>query len=136
MKISRSLEAKKLRELAKDVLRFLGNKGAALDVNFVDAKIMKSLNWKFRGKKFSTNVLAFETPKDFPRLPGSKFPRHLGEIYLDLAYIKRHHESKEYMLIHGVLHLMGFDHKKKGDRMRMEKLEKKILEWQKTKFWV
>ena len=72
------------------------------------------------------NVLAFPAPEGFPHpdIAGGKF---LGEIYLNPFYIKRKGEDLLFMLIHGYLHLLGYDHIKKGDRMAMERRERSLL---------
>ncbi len=69
------------------------------------------------------NVLAFPAPKNFPRPDLPKGVKPLGEIYLN--------PGSEKMLIHGFLHLLGYDHQKKSDRMEMEKKEKQL--WQQHK---
>ncbi|MDP2695636.1 MAG: rRNA maturation RNase YbeY [bacterium] len=76
--------------------------------------------------KKTFNVLAFPAPVDFPRpdLPKQKF---LGEIYINPAYIQEHDEDLDYMLIHGFLHLLGYDHHKKDDRINMQKKEDYLL---------
>jgi len=125
-------EETRLRKLSEKVLNFLGYKNAEAGVFLIDGNLMKKMNWRFRGKKSTTNILSFEYPAGFP-CPKS-IPRPLGDVYLNPGYIKRHKEDIDYLLIHGVLHLAGFDHMKKSDRMRMESLEKKLL-WHKTKFW-
>lgn len=71
------------------------------------------------------NVLAFPADASFPR-PDLKQPS-LGEIYLNPSYITAHGENFEYMLIHGFLHLLGYDHIQKSDRMVMEAQEQKLL---------
>ena len=71
------------------------------------------------------NVLSFAHPKGFP-LPDLK-QQALGEIYLNPKYIKAHGEDLTYMLIHGFLHLLGYDHIKKSDRIVMERKEQKLL---------
>ena len=71
------------------------------------------------------NVLAYPAPKNFPR-PDAK-NRFLGEIYLNPDYIKKQGENIFYMFIHGFLHLLGYIHKKKSDRIKMEKKEKELL---------
>ena len=81
---------------------------------------MQSLNKRFRGKNKPANVLSFMAPKNFP---GNK----LGEVYLDPIYIERHREDLNLMLVHGVLHILGYDHEKKSDRIKMEKKEAKLL---------
>lgn len=78
------------------------------------------------GKEFMyKNVLAFPAPKGFPR-PDTK-GKPLGEIYLNPQYIKENGENLTYMFIHGFLHLLGYDHKKENDRIRMEKREAQLL---------
>ena len=78
------------------------------------------------GKEFMyKNVLAFPAPKGFPR-PDIKL-KPLGEVYLNPQYIKENGEDLIFMLIHGFLHLLGYDHKKEGDRISMESKEKELL---------
>ena len=72
------------------------------------------------------NVLSFPAPGNFPR-PDLKKYRSLGELYLNPGYIKRHNENLVYMLIHGALHLLGYDHHTKRDTMAMEKKEQELL---------
>jgi rRNA maturation RNase YbeY len=71
------------------------------------------------------NVLAFPAPKNFPRpdLVG----RPLGEIYLNPRFIARAGDSLEYMLIHGFLHLLGYDHERERDRIAMERYERRLM---------
>ena len=57
------------------------------------------------------NVLSFPAPKDFPR-PDLKSHESLGEIYLNPLYIEKNNEDFVFMLVHGFLHLLGFDHEK------------------------
>ena len=125
---------KKLFILAQEVLEFLEVKDSFIEVNLVKSAVMRSLNRKFRGKNFSTNILSFEAPKAFPKLPKASHRRFLGEIYLDSAYIRRKGENIEHLLIHGVLHLLGFEHERYDDRIKMARLEKKLLRWQKIRF--
>ncbi len=78
------------------------------------------------GKEFMyKNVLAFPAPKGFPHPNVHQKP--LGEIYLNPRYIKENGEDLIFMFIHGFLHLLGYDHKRRNDRIRMEKKEKELL---------
>ena len=72
------------------------------------------------------NVLSFPAPKEFPR-PDLKKHVSLGEIYLNPAYIKKNNEDFSLMLVHGFLHLLGYDHKINNDAVKMEEKEKEIL---------
>ena len=71
------------------------------------------------------NVLAFPHPRGFPRPDLKEIP--LGEIYVNPKYISEHNENFTFMLIHGFLHLLGYDHVKKDDRIAMEREETRLL---------
>jgi len=103
---------RRLGTLARRTLLFL-KKDASLDIFLVGNNLMKK------------NVLAFRAILGFPR-PDVPRP-YLGEIYLNPDYIHAHGESLEYMALHGILHLLGYDHVKTHDRIRMERKEQFLL---------
>ena len=102
----------------------------ALDVTVVlssDAAVAL-LNAQFRGKDKPTNVLSF------PAGPGAP-PGTLGEIVLALETVEREaHDDGitvtdhvQHLVVHGLLHLLGFDHEAAEAAERMEQLEIAIL---------
>lgn len=113
-----------IKRLGGMALKKLGIKNAYIEVYLIGSKDMKKLNKTYRGKNKETNVLAFESDSSFPHPFTSLDP--LGEVYLAPDYIEKKKESLGFMLIHGILHLLGYDHLEKRDRMRMEKLEKSL----------
>lgn len=87
---------------------------------------MKRIKKKFLPReKGPANVLSFAEPEDWPH-PESGV-RKLGEIYLNLNLAEGKMEKLAPLFLHGILHILGYDHKKKNDRIRMEKLEKRII---------
>lgn len=112
--------------LIKRALKLLGRNSAEAEVFFIGDAAMRRLNHVYRGKDKTTNVLSFSAPKNFPRPDFKKGVRYLGEIYLNPGYIKKHGEDWKAMATHGLLHLLGFDHEKISDKMKMQKLEKHI----------
>lgn len=92
---------------------------------------VRELNRTYRHKDKPTNVLSF--PGDATGVPGQ--PRMLGDIVL--AYGTVAAEAAEqgkpladhvtHLVVHGVLHLLGFDHEDDGDAEEMEGLEVRIL---------
>lgn len=102
-----------IKKTALKLGRFLGLQNAHVEIYLVGNGFMEK------------NVLAFRAPEKFPR-PDIK-GKALGEIYLNPDYIEKHKENLLYMLIHGFLHLQGYDHKKKSDRIKMEKKEQELL---------
>ena len=119
-KLERDLASK-----AKKILLFLKRDGVKLEIYLVGSARIRKLNRQYRGKDAVTNVLAYEAPKDFPRVS----PRLLGEIYLCPPYIEKRGEEIVSLLTHGILHLIGFDHVSVGDKMTMEKTEKRLSAW-------
>lgn len=99
-------------------------------IGIVSAPQMSQLNRKFRGKKGPTDVLSFEAPPAFRKLG------LLGEIVVCLPVLEKqaralkHPAQRELdvLLIHGVLHLLGFDHEtSKASAARMARWELKLL---------
>lgn len=120
----RSAREKKLQVLAAKILKELGVRAAALDVVLLTDAEMKRMKWHRLGKKTEPNVLSFPEPERFPH-PETK-RRHLGEVYLNQDILKKSPERAAPLLVHGMLHLLGYDHVKNA-AVRMERLEEKIL---------
>jgi len=97
-----------------------------LSIALVDDKEIQSLNKKFRNKNKATNVLSFQSNGPTPIL---------GEIILSYETLKK--EAEElfipfehhliHMMVHGFLHLQGFDHQTDQEANIMEKLEVRVL---------
>lgn len=100
---------------------------AAVVVLSSDADVA-ALNGRYRGKPHPTNVLSF------PPGPVAE-AGFLGDIVLALETIGREAEEQDvsaehhlqHLVVHGLLHLLGFDHENDGDADIMEALEIKIL---------
>jgi len=103
---------------------------ASLDLRLVDSTEMRALNHRFRGRDAATNVLSF--PADIHPAVGLN---HLGDIVVCGEVVAR--EAKEqgkvlgnhwaHMVVHGTLHLLGFDHEHDDDAEIMEREEIAIL---------
>lgn len=103
---------------------------ADLALRIVDEREGRALNRHYRGKDYATNVLSF--PADLPE--GVKLPI-LGDIVLCAPVVAR--EAREqgkalsahyaHLTVHGILHLLGFDHEDEREAEAMELLERQIL---------
>ena len=94
-----------------------------IEIYLVNSSQMRRLNFKYRGVDKPTDVLAVERLK----FPGEE--DFLGEVYLNPGFLKSKPYDIHYILVHGLLHLLGFTHQKKSDNMKMEKREKEVLKW-------
>lgn len=121
---------KRYKKLEKDLIKtahksldFLKQSGVKVEIYLAGTSRIKTLNRQYRGINEATNVLAYESP-GFPGPRSSH--RLLGEIYLCPPYIKEAGENINIILVHGLLHLVGFNHQKESDRMTMEKVEEAV----------
>ncbi len=107
------------------------NKQCEISIRIVDEVEISNLNAAYRNKKEPTNVLSF------PAALSDEIPLLLlGDIVISAPTVKR--EAKEqgkleqahwaHMIIHGTLHLLGFDHSNDEEALVMEAIETSILE--------
>ncbi len=98
----------------------------ALAVLLTDDAEMRALNAQWRGQDKATNVLSFSAPEGFG----------LGDIALGYETVAREAAAQgkpfaahaAHLLVHGFLHLLGYDHEDDGDAEEMEARERAILE--------
>jgi probable rRNA maturation factor len=107
-----------------------GQDAPQLSVRVVDLDEGAELNRAWRGKDGPTNVLSF--PFDNP--PGLDLPL-LGDLVICAPLVRREAGEQDkpleahwaHLIVHGVLHLLGFDHLEAAEAERMESLESEIL---------
>ncbi len=98
---------------------------------FTDDAHIRVLNRQYRGKDSSTNVLSFPGP----RTNGKTFGPMLGDIVFAGETVAREAEAAQipadhhlaHLVIHGFLHLLGYDHEADAEAAAMEALETAIL---------
>ena len=99
---------------------------ATVTVRFVGAIEGRALNAEFRGKDYATNVLTFVYDDEHPRA---------GDIVLCAPVVRKEADAQGKMLaahyahlvVHGMLHLQGFDHERSADAAAMEARETAVL---------
>jgi probable rRNA maturation factor len=145
-----------VRRALKQAAAALSTKIAELAIVLTDDAAMRSLNRNWRGVDAATNVLAFPVRNVAPRRytarrpvghagshfgnplrnrPNNHLTNHLGDIVLAYETVKRearrdgklfdHHLA--HLVVHGFLHLLGYDHVNDAQARRMEKTERAIL---------
>lgn len=98
------------------MLFILLKKNIKIKINFVKKHTIKKLNRKYRKKNKNTDILTFKT---------KKYSNILGEIFI-YNKIKK---NKKALIIHGILHLLEYDHNKYKDYKIMIKMEKIIKQY-------
>lgn len=114
--------------------RFAGRAAASACVALSDDACVRRLNAAYRDKDKATNVLSFPTPQDHSRRAGGE-PLPLGDIVLAVETVVREAREQglparhhlQHLVVHGLLHLLGFDHETDAEAREMEALEIEIL---------
>lgn len=107
-----------------------------VSVRIVDEDEIRTLNKQFRQQDKPTNVLAFPagSPDQFSGLPEDTV-QALGDLVICGPLVEREAEEQGmstaghwgHLLVHGMLHLLGYDHQTSGQAAEMETIEKRIL---------
>ena len=115
-----------LRAWARAALDVDGKRGGQITLRFVDTEEGQALNRDYRGKDYATNVLSF---------PYDVEPVVFGDLVICPAVVAR--EAAEqgktaeahyaHLVVHGMLHLQGYDHENDADARRMEDQERQLL---------
>lgn len=124
--LSRKYCTRALQALEKTIIK---PQQGVINLIVIEPEEMAHMNKQFRGKEGPTDILTFSYYS--PELTPSDIA---GEIYLCLEKIKlyaeeagkTYKEQLEYIIIHGLTHLMGYDHENDTDWQEMDKIEKRI----------
>lgn len=103
---------------------------AELLLRFVDEAEVQNLNHKYRNKNQPTNVLSFPA-----NLPDEVDEAILGDVIICPTIVAAEAKSQNlkptdhltHLIIHGILHLLNYDHQNQSDTKKMQDLEVKIL---------
>jgi probable rRNA maturation factor len=120
----RRVDVPGLRELARDTLRAEGIEEAELSVSFVDQAEMAELHERYMDEPGPTDVLSFPLD-DVEQAKGREgLRRLLGDVVVAPAEAERNNPDDpdaelRLLLVHGILHLLGYDHEDDGARTRM-----------------
>jgi rRNA maturation RNase YbeY len=128
---TRGLRRARVGRFARELLAALGASEAELSIALVDDVTGAALNERWRGRSGPTDVLAFA-------LAEGQHARHrgalLGDVVISLGVAKRQAEARGHvleaecrrLLVHGVLHLLGYDHVR-PDQARVMRAKERAL---------
>ncbi len=126
-----------LAEIVLDAERLDDETGVAFVL--VDETAMTELNETHMGKEGPTDVLSFPIESALPGSPPQRAPAgppiELGDIFICPTVVRRNAQSQgvpfgdelALMVVHGLLHLLGWDHEDEPDAVRMESRERDLL---------
>jgi probable rRNA maturation factor len=128
-----------VRKIAKETLNALESSDSELSLSFVNDREITVLNENYRGRPTPTDVLSFSMREGtFTEIN----PSLLGDVVISVETAKKQAADRGYvfeeelcrLLIHGILHLLGYDHETPGPRASaMRKKEKELFSLMKAK---
>ena len=109
-----------------------------VSVSIVDNRYIHKINKKYRGIDRPTDVISFaflDSENNYDKILFSPGPVVLGDIYISLDKAKEQaeeyghslHRELSFLFVHGLLHLLGYDHMNKEDEEEMFTLQEEIL---------
>ncbi|QQR53633.1 rRNA maturation RNase YbeY [bacterium] len=134
-----SVDVAKLKKIAQAILLFLEYKSFDLAIQLVDDQTMQDYNRRFRNTDKPTDVLSFPFYPDLKAgeriVARTKDDKNLGDLVIAPRYVQNNLEqwqqTFEYrlavLLVHGICHLLGYDHIEDADYEIMNAQEQKIL---------
>jgi probable rRNA maturation factor len=132
-----SIAERRLRKAVAETLAAHGvDAPVELGLVITDDQVVQELNRSYRGLDATTDVLAFalwEQSQDFAMPPNGIL--HLGEVFISCPQAERQAKEQGHPLerelallaIHGVLHLLGYDHEDPDEEQKMRAMEEKLL---------
>jgi len=127
------LSDKQIKIIVTKLSKKLKIKNLEVEINIVSDYTIKKLNYNYRGINKKTDVLAFAWQED--KKLKSNF---LGQIYISYPQIVRQarlyklsiSEELTRMIVHGLLHLLGYDHQTEKQTKRMFAIQEKIIKYE------
>ncbi|MGA2152315.1 MAG: rRNA maturation RNase YbeY [Geobacteraceae bacterium] len=128
------IDRKRLRKTAEKILSALGYPDSELSLAIVGDRSIHRLNRLYLGRDNSTNVISFAMQEG---LFAGVNPQILGDVVISAVTCAREAEEGRisfvsrlhFLLLHGILHLAGYDHERSGEAeaRRMEEKEREIV---------
>jgi len=127
-----------LERIIESGLNLHQKEDAEVSVVLVDDDYIHELNLEYRGIDLPTDVLSFamnDNPEDYTLILPQEIPELLGDIYISVdrtveqAASYNHSFERElcFLAVHGLMHLLGFDHQEPDDTAVMRKAEEQVL---------
>lgn len=122
--------SRKLKKLSETILELVGRAESELSLVLIGNREMQKLNLRYRRKNYPTDVLSFPAEGEVPAEVSL-----LGEVIISVEKAAEQAKERERtleeemttLLIHGIVHLMGYDHERSAkDARAMSRVEKRI----------
>jgi len=124
--------SKKLKKSSK-IIKFFKGKNITFTILLTNSLYMKKLNKKFRNKNKPTDVISFPFLSPNNLKFNKNFFLYIGDVATSFEIINSRSKKNNFILefdkvwVHGLLHLIGYNHIRNKDYFKMNRIEKRIL---------
>lgn len=138
---SQKINTAKTRKLIEAFLRVYKKSACEVSIAIIGASRMRRLNNDYRGIDKPTDVLSFSGSGEGKKPEKGKPSNYLGEVIINIEEVKKANKYLEvfgikksadyifyFLLIHGLLHLVGYNDEREADRLKMLSLGERFLE--------
>lgn len=130
-----ALRSRQVRSIAERMLRQLGREEHELSILLTDDAFIQTLNETHRGKNRPTDVLSF-AQNEGEGMPTPLDHGLLGDVVISLDTAERQARGRKhsllsevtFLLAHGILHLLGYDHETDEEEAKMNELTKRLVQ--------
>jgi probable rRNA maturation factor len=120
----------KTRQIASFVLKYMKARNLSVSISYVGRTKIRQLNKQFRGKDKSTDVLSFRQDQSYVN------PKALCDIVISIPDAQKNAKNIGqnldaevcFLITHGILHVLGYDHERKSEERKMFALQRKIIQ--------
>jgi probable rRNA maturation factor len=124
---TKSISKRKIQFLIKNLSELLNFSTESLEINFINANKIEEINSKYLNHNYSTDIITFNYSENKKILDGEIF------ISIDDAFTNSEKFKISFnleitrLVIHGILHLLGYDDQNPKDKIKMKRKENKLL---------
>ena len=125
--ISKSLKKKGIHDLVKSLSTELNFKVSNLEINFITAKAILDINKTYLKHDYTTDIITFNYSKALSELEGEIFISINDALSNSKKFKVSISDEFVRLIIHGILHLLGYDDLAHSDKKIMKRMENKLL---------
>lgn len=117
----------KLKSLIADVIKLLSVELKNIEVNFISDSRMIEMNNKYLSHNYSTDIITFDYSDD-SQIDTELFINYDAALFNSKKYFVSYNSEIIRLVVHGILHVTGFDDKSKSNKIIMKRKENLIVE--------
>lgn len=125
--VNKTLPKFKLHSLVNNIVNDLGISLSSLEINFIDSEMMLKINRKYLSHNYSTDIITFNYSDEASNIDGEIFISVDDAAENARKYKVKFIEEIGRLIVHGILHLIGYDDTSSSQKKIMKKEENRLI---------